>query len=224
MKKPGRGEFNWQIEQQDGSIVNHEEDDGTVNSFHHRGSDGTLKRLDHAKIKHLRLIDCDGNVAATFNNVPAGAKIFSFRRGPCPINYQGRWKEVKTKTEDEIVNGKVIEGHEITKRFPYMDYDHVNIIGYRFLKQNGEVETRVKAVYFSNNLGLKVDEHVKWGEKPWLYEPLYFSECCLDDEDLEIQADRWRQANPDVKSKTNNGVQKPKEEWLAELRAERDEA
>ncbi len=161
-------EYDWVIEHKNGQFTAKHNKDKNLNPYHTR--DVHTKR---DNVSTFGLQDTDGNVKALVN-VPDGAEIFQRHRGNIAINYFNRFHDVTESTPETFdpQTRQAIPARAIIRRLGEITYGEVWLVGYRKRESDGTITVYYKALYPDG----KVDEHHGWSEKPWLYEPEWFSE------------------------------------------------
>jgi len=163
--KVRHGKMRWAVERKDGKTLGKYNVDGSKNVYHHRG-----KTLDRSNIKTWGLTNEAGNAVAVMD-VPEGAVVFQRRRN-ISINYRDKWYDVEQTLPPVLVGNKMLPERKVKRRFPEQYYDMVWIHGWRKREADGSVTVSFKAVYPDG----RVEDYTAFGVKPWLYEPLWFSE------------------------------------------------
>lgn len=158
--------YDWVIEQKNGKVTP-KKDKGVLTPYHTRSS-----HVPRDKIQTVMLQDEQGNPKAILDNIPDGAEIFQ-RHRYIPINYHDRYHTITESIPESFDPNtrQLTPAKSVTRTLPEWTYMEFWMIGYR-RRVGASVEVYFKAVYPDG----KIDEHHGWGEKPWLFEPDWFSE------------------------------------------------
>jgi hypothetical protein len=169
-----QGQYRWAITYNDGTVLAKYNRDNTKNIYADKGK--VIIPLSNAS--SISLFDAKG-AEVTKLAVPEGAVVFQRRRGAwgaggLRINYYDRWHDV-----EEIVPGFYdksrkmwVAGRTIIRHVPEVTYEECWIIGWRKREKDNSVTVAFDAVYPDG----KVDHHISFNEKPWLFEPQWKTE------------------------------------------------